>query len=370
MGINLLLRKEGLDNIKKLDTMHINKIASAISEKLCKSFPDLHLSQSDLFIELSRLDMYTATMQDTQASAKYVYGNNAIYFNENLDLDKLDSPVIHECIHYLQEFKDAKGKLIKLGLYDLNQQTGLALNEAAVQLMSMRTEKINYDSVTYYGMSFVSESPEFYPLECALVAQMMFFTGDEALYFSTLYGSPMFEKTFTSICDNDTFYEIEMAMDKLLDIETDLAVLTQRLQTKDASPEKSKLLQFQIESKKKTITNICIKIQNKIIEKCFKNRFMELNTFDDIREFENDLRDFKDILIITPNYTFYNEFCEKISKDINFKKDQIIKYGKVIDIPKDYSSYLPVPIETTTTKLSKLREIITTLKDFIFGNDI
>lgn len=365
MGINLLLRKEGLDNIKKLDTLQINKIASNISEKLCKSFPDLHLSQSDLFIQISRLDMYTAAMQDSQTSAKYVYGNNAIYFNENLDLNKMGIPVIHECIHYLQEFKDSKGKLTKLGLYDLNKITGLALNEAAVQLMATRTEKVNYDSVTYYGMSFVSESPEFYPLECALVAQMMFFTGDEALYFSTLYGSPMFEKTFTSISTNDTYYEIEMALDKLLNVETDLALLTQKLQTTDAPPEKSKLLQLQIESKKKTITNICVKIQNKIIENCFKKRFMELNTFDDIREFENDLRDFKDLLIVPANYTFYKTFCDKIEQDINFKKDQIIKYGKVIDIPKDYSSYLPV--ETTTKKLSKIHEIISTLKEFIFG---
>ena len=87
MGINLLLRKEGIENIRKLDTMHINKIASFIAEKLCTSFPDLHLSQSELFIQISRLDMYVASMQDN-ASAKYVYGNNSIYFNENLDLNK------------------------------------------------------------------------------------------------------------------------------------------------------------------------------------------------------------------------------------------------------------------------------------------
>ena len=50
MGINLLLRKEGLENIRKLNTLQINKIASYIADKLCKSFPELHLSQSALFI--------------------------------------------------------------------------------------------------------------------------------------------------------------------------------------------------------------------------------------------------------------------------------------------------------------------------------
>ena len=52
-------------------------------------------------------------------------------------------------------------------------------------------------------------------------------------------------------------------------------------------------------------------------------------------------------------------------RDINFKKDQIIKYGKVIDIPKDYSAYLPV--EVTSQKLSKIKEVFYTLKEFILG---
>ncbi len=366
MGINFLLKKEGLENIQKLNTLQINKIASYISNKLCKAFPELHLSQSALFIQISRLDMYTAQMQDG-SSAKYVYGNNAIYFNENLDLSNMDIAAIHECIHYLQEYKDQKGKLTKLGIYDLTQETGLALNEAAVQLLATRTTQTNnFDSVTYYGMSFVSESPEFYPLECALLSQMMFFTGDEPLYFSTLYGSTMFQRAFANSSSESTYLEIEKDFDKLLNIETDLITLAQKLKTIDTTLEKSKLLQLQIESKKKNITNLCIKIQNKIIETCFKKKFVKLETFDDIRDFENDLRDFQDLLIETENYNFYQDFCGKMAQDIAFKKNQIIKYGKVIDIPKDYSSYLPVT--TTVKKMSKLQEIFITLKEFIWGD--
>lgn len=366
MGINLLLKKEGLENIRKLNILQINKIASIISTKLCKSFPDLHLSQSDLFVQISRLDMYVAKMHDSCSSAKYVYGNNAIYFNENLDLNEANIPVIHECIHYLQEVKDSKGKLVKLGLYDLNNRIGLALNEAAVQLMATRTEQIRYDSVTYYGMSFVAESPEFYPLECALLSQMIFFTGEESLYLSTLYGKPVFEKTFRNLSDFNAFEDIQIQFDKLLGIENDLSVLSQKLQTSDTSIEKYQFLQLQIDAKKKAIINTCLRIQNKIIESCFEKQFMECNTFDDIRELENDLRDFRDLLIVPENYNFYGQFCDKLSKDINFKKDQIIKYGRVIDIPKKYSNYLTV--YSGTKKLSKIREVISTLKDFIFGD--
>lgn len=366
MSINWLLKKEGLENIQKLDTMHINQIASNIAEKLYKSFPDLHLSQSDLFIQISRLNMYTAKMQDSSSSAKYVYGNNSIYFNENLDLNNINILAIHECLHYLQEIKDQKGKLVKLGLYNLTTSTGLAINEAAVQLMSTRTETPKCDSVKYYGLSFISESPEFYPLECALLSQMLFFTGDDSLYFSTLYGTSMFEKTFTEASDINTYYNIQMAFDKLLDIETDLALLTQKLENSYSSAEKSKFLRYQIESKKKSITHLVEKIQEQIIKTCFEKKLDEINTYDDIREFENDLKDFKSLLIQPDDYSFYNEFCEKISLDINSKKEQIIKYGKVLENKKRYEEFLP--IETTISKVSKLQKIITSLKEFIFGN--
>lgn len=365
MGISLLLKKEGISNIRKLDTMNINKIASFISEKICQSFPELHLSQSELFIQISRLDMYIASMDDN-ASAKYVYGKNAIYFNEKLNLNKMDVTAIHECIHYLQEFKDEKGNLSKLGLYDLNSATGLALNEAAVQLIACRMAgDVDFDNVTYYGMSFISESPEFYPLECALVSQMTFFTGDEALYFSTLYSSQMFERAFISDSTPDTFYNVEIELDKLLHLENELSRLSQKLQISEASGDKSKLLQHQIESKKRNITSVCLKIQNMIIENCFKKRFVKIDTFDDIREFEKDLIEFRKYLILPENYSFYDDFCKKMMDDISFKKNQIIKYGRIIDIPKEYGEFLPM--EITVKKMSKVREIILTLKEFIFG---
>ena len=69
MSINFLLKKEGIENIKKLDTMQINKIASYISEKICSTFPDLNLSQSQLFIQISRLNMYTARFSDRPADS-------------------------------------------------------------------------------------------------------------------------------------------------------------------------------------------------------------------------------------------------------------------------------------------------------------
>ena len=130
MSINHILRKENIENIVPLSTLEVNKIATVVSTKLCNAFPEHNLNQSDLFISLARLNMYTAKMPNTSSSAKYFYKNNSIYFKDNLDFETLDTLSIHECIHFMQELKDENGKLLRMGLYNLEKfkDTGLALN--------------------------------------------------------------------------------------------------------------------------------------------------------------------------------------------------------------------------------------------------
>ena len=71
MSINHILRKENIENIVPLSTLEVNKIATVVSTKLCNAFPEHNLNQSDLFISLARLNMYTAKMPNTSSSAKY-----------------------------------------------------------------------------------------------------------------------------------------------------------------------------------------------------------------------------------------------------------------------------------------------------------
>ena len=162
-------------------------------------------------------------------------------------------------------------------------------------------------------------------------------------------------------------------MDKLLYVENDLNLLSQKLLTVDSG--KSRLLQFQIENKKKAIINHCLKAQNEIIQTCLNKRFEEINTFDDIRDFENTMQDFKKMLILPENYSFYDDFCLKIQDKLRYKKDQIIKYGKVLDTPKEYvfetdekiGSSSNLPVATSMKKLSKFGQILQALKDIILG---
>lgn len=159
MRNSIALKQAGITIIKKLSTLEINKIASNISERICVAFPEHKINQSDLFIAISRLNMYLANFEDNSA-AKYWYKNNSIYFRKDIDFESLETAALHECLHFIQTVRNKKGKVQRLGLYNLTsfKETGFALNEAAVQLMASYATNSKKDSVKYYGMEFVTNS--------------------------------------------------------------------------------------------------------------------------------------------------------------------------------------------------------------------
>lgn len=70
MSIETNLKKDGINVIEQLDTLRVNSIAQNISVKLCDAFPAYNLNQHDLFIKLSRLNMYYADIEERYIRCK------------------------------------------------------------------------------------------------------------------------------------------------------------------------------------------------------------------------------------------------------------------------------------------------------------
>ena len=168
MSIKSDLRKDGIEVVDEIDTLTVNSLAKNVASRICATFPKFGLDESQLFIDLSRLNMYIAKMPEGMAEANYFYKNNSIYFHEHIPEEDREEFAIHECIHHIQEVKDNKNYLVRMGLCDYSEFKvyGLALNEAAVQLMASKIIGIEKDFVKYYGLSFETTSPSYYPLEC------------------------------------------------------------------------------------------------------------------------------------------------------------------------------------------------------------
>lgn len=335
MSIESTLKNEGITILGKLNTMEVNKIAANISEKITATFPEHNIDQKDLFIAISRLDMYIADMPNDMAMAKYFYKNNSIYFSKKMDLEDLNTLAIHECLHFIQEVKNKHGKLLRLGLYDMEgfKNNGMALNEAAVQHMASIATGTKKDTVKYYNMELSTESPDFYPLQTALLNEMIYFTGTYALYHSTLYSDDIFKNTFIAKTSKKVYERIEQNFDLICQYETLLSNESYNLSVSSANYKnvnKIRNINERIENIKQIIFEKTLETQNIILVSCFNTELNFIRSVEDVDEFKNKLYNFKDVLIDTENYNFYNEFSMHMLKLADEKKEFILKYGNIL----------------------------------------
>lgn len=334
MNINSTLKREGIKIIDSLDALDINKIATTISTTMANTFPEHHISQSDLFIAIARLNMYIAEMPNDMAIAKYFYKNNSIYFSKDINFEGLNTVVFHECIHYIQELKDQSGKLLRMGLYDLENgnPTGMGLNEAAVQHLASVATGAVLDNVKYYNMELSTESPDYYPLQTALLNEMIYFTGTYPLYHSTLYSNDIFKNTFIAKSSSKTYYEICKNFDLIMEYETRLSKEIYKLSIASEDLKnlnKIKRINSKIDAYKKIILEKTLETQNKIILDCFNNEFSYIRNLEDIKKFQYKLYNFKHVLISTNDYNFFNEFYIDMMNKLEEKKEYILRNGEI-----------------------------------------
>ncbi len=310
MSINSELKKEGIEVIKPLDTLSVISIAKNVATKLVVAFPEQNLNCNDLFIKLSRLNMYVAKMPAGMSLAKYYYRNSSIYFSDDIDFSKIDSFATHECIHYLQELRDTKNNLIHLGLCDFTSSKlpGMALNEAAVQLMSSKALGEKIDTVKYFDIVLPTNSPYYYALECNLISQMAYITGEYALFNSTLYSNNSFKSKFISLTSEKTFYTVQNNLDKLMYLEDTLSAEALKLRNSDISIKSIAKIEKYVSVLRCKISELFINTQNLILTSYFDNTFKNVVNLDQVENYRQKLYNYKDLIGVTSNYTFFNDY--------------------------------------------------------------
>lgn len=326
MNVETELKKDGITVVRKLDTLTVNTIARDIAEKLCKTFPEQNFIFQNLFIALSRIPMYLADIPAGFAEATYFYKNSSMYFRNGLDLENLEKFAVHEFIHYLQEIKDKKGNLVRLGLCDYGdfKICGMGLNEGAVQLMAAKANGSQEEIVKYYGISLPTTSPTYYPLLCNLVRQMSYVTGEDALYDSTFYGSDTFKEKFASSCGINSFLKIQNNLDKILNVEEKAIKLDNKLLADDCEGSKAHKIAKKIENCKARIKDLFFETQTLIYTSYFNTQFNKIYTTADIDEYRVRLYNYKNFIGISDNYTDFNDFYINKMMDLDNKHENIM----------------------------------------------
>ena len=355
MNIEQELKKEGIEVIKSLDRLTINMIAKSVADQLEHAFPEQNVSARDLFMKLSRLNMYIAKMPDSLSSAKYYYKNHSIYFNETDDLSHIDAHIIHECIHALQEYRDEKDNLLRLGFCNFTSSSlpGMALNEAAVQLMSSYAINTPLDTVKYFDITLPTYSPSYYALECTLLTQMAYFTGNYDLFNSTLYSNDLFMNKFILLTNKSTFYNIQTNLDKLMDLEDNLSFQTSLLADMEETSNNIEKITDKIAKLRSQIQNLFLNTQNLIFTSYFDKKFNTISTFVQIEDYRKKLYNFKDFIGYTSTYSFYNDYYVKKMTDLEKKRAELENASRM----SPSLSLVPQKSNWLMTLLRKLRKL-------------
>ena len=293
------------------------------------------------------------------AEANYFYKNTSIYFNEHVPDEDLEEFAIHECIHYLQEVKDKRNYLIRMGLCDYTEFKiyGLGLNEAAVQLISSKINGIPKEYVKYFGISFETISPSYYPLECCLVNQLAYLTGEDILFESTFNSNENFKKVFSELTSPKTFMAIQNAIDEILYHEEDIIKLNNKIaQIEDRNKKVDGMIKI-IDELKNEITLMFMRTQNLIISSYFDTTFDKIIDLEGIEKYRQKLYSFKDLIGFTEGYTFFNDYYISKMEQLEHKYN-LLENGQ-----------FETAIKLITKKENKWIRFIKALKKLIFSSN-
>ncbi len=348
------LQKSGINVICPINTINVNEIATYVSRLLCSKFPNFNLNYNDMFTRISRMNMYIADMPSGMSDACYFYRNENLYFRKGLSFDEIKKLSFHEIVHHFQEIKDSNGVLHKLGLctYLKVKTYGLALNEASVQLMSSFANDEKLDTVTYYGITFPTNSPSYYPLLCNLVKQIGYLTGFSVLFESTFFANSAFFNKFKFLFGEKNAFKIQQNFDKLLYIEEKIINLNNKIQTKDMSYMKFKNATDTINKYKNQIKKTFLDTQNLILTSYFNARADEIRTANEIYEFRKTLYSYSNLIGTADNYTFFNDYY----------------INKMVEIDRKYEAVIENKNSLAVVKKSKLSIILNAIKK-IFVNE-
>lgn len=331
MSIKRDLKREGIEVISKINTLMINLIAKKVAYILSQTFHELNLNSNELFIKISRLNMYYAKLPKG-ISAKYYYKNKTIYFDYNLQEQNVPNVAIHECIHFLQERCEKDGTITRLGLCDYTDSklSGTGLNEAAVQLIAAKCMNNEYENVKYYDINFKSNTPSYYPLECALVNQMAYVIGGNVLFESTINANDKFKEQFISLTSEKTFYNIQKNIDLLVESQAELGELYATLKEYDTDKKFVKTYTNEIEKQKAKTKELFLSTQKLILTSYFDNSINLAYTPKLIENYRNKLYLFKDLIGEVEGDSFYNDYY--IDKMMQLEKKYEIGSTEIRDL--------------------------------------
>ena len=366
----------GISNITEISAKDRHTISKKAVDLIYPVVSEFKISKEMLFNSLGKSNMYLADFDDL-SMGKYDYTTNSIYFSNDLDIANLDSSVIHEILHFFQAELTEDNFLIRMGLFKPSKlfkpEKGLGLNEASVQYIASTIVKEVPDHVKYYELELTTPSSNYYPIETAIIRQMCFFTGTYPLFFSTLFSTDLFEKTFKTITSEENYNYIEEKLTYIVQLQEKLSDVYSTIHTHNQAESKKISVLNNITSLKNKLRETVLDVQKIIYTSAFANELDKIETVQDIVNMKTLISNFENYIINYEGDYSFEQFKDKINIELNNKLALIEAYGNysfalkarkdILNLPKIYSQSF------IKTFFSKIKLLIDLRFNFSRSND-
>ena len=366
----------GISNITEISAKDRHTISKKAVDLIYPVVSEFNISKEILFNSLGKSNMYLADFDDL-SMGKYDYTTNSIYFSNDLDISKLDSSVIHEILHFFQAELTEDNFLIRMGLFKPSKlfrpEKGLGLNEASVQYIASTIVKEVPDHVKYYELELTTPSSNYYPIETAIIRQMCFFTGTYPLFFSTLFSTDLFEKTFKTITSEENYNYIEEKLTYIVQLQEKLSDVYSTIHTHNQAESKKISVLNNITNLKNKLRETILDVQKIIYTSAFANELDKIETVQDIVNMKTLISNFENYIINYKGDYSFEQFKDKINIELNNKLALIEAYGNysfalkakkdILNLPKIYSQSF------IKTFFSKIKLLIDLRFNFSRSND-
>lgn len=321
------LGNTGIEVIEPLEEKKIIDIVNQVSTRIMTAFPDNKLSYLDIYKTLLDTPMYYARIPKGLSKANYYYKDSSIYFSDRADLSEVDEFVFHECIHRLQERKDKKGRITRIGVCEVNELSvkATALNEAAVQYVTTKAFNMPKKMVNVYNIDIPSRT-EYYPIITNIISQLAFLLGENVLIDSTIRGNEEFKIDIIDNIGENEYNFIEKNLNEILHLKKEIADIQNNMQLKDKWEGTENLKYLEIERKSKNIKNLYFDIQNKIYTSYFENLLKRTENDLEVNMILEKIKDYEDYIGVAEDNIafnlFYSDFTKRAEQRINELKNK------------------------------------------------
>ena len=291
------LNKIGISPKESLRIEERNRIARNITDKLTTNVKELVDDYNELFMRIANCNMYYAEIDEKFKGIFYFYKNNSIYIDK--DFLGVNEYLIHEVIHYLQNFDKVNKEIKRAGLCQFLEFKlwGLGINEAVVQYITLKAEGHNIQRVNDSKTSICTNSENNYKYMTSLITEVLLFMGEGKAIESCIKSTETFETELYNTFEDNT-EKIVKGFDDLLEEST-----------KENKDEEK-------------IINIYMSTQETIYKTYFKNMYKRLNSTKEVDNQVQKLEDFENIFGKTfEKYEWENSFTV-------FKKEMESNYLK------------------------------------------